>query len=523
MEIKKIVEGMTAPQVAKVIEDNFNEADKKKADKTELSELGSKVNDIITDKEDCLYLIDNDGNAIMKVDQNGLDAIVSQSLKNKMKIDDVKDDEYTDTLYVIDSRGNVMLSIGQDGLNAVLCKKILELVSKQSSWLCGKTFVALGASLSISGYWQKSFAENSGGIFLEDVHKAIPCAFGGSATYGGENSQQDRLMKLKKHLDDNNIKLDVLLIENANDMNKINQTVNIDTDLPWLWSQTYNYDGYIASSYGDAIANFNNNTSNVLSGVTPKAGTKVNLPYSGNTSSNVKVSSAATLDGLLTLKVGGREYGISVTKGMTVKNIVDKILEWSYEGYSDVLASDKSSVDFFADAGNADVTIVSNTTGASVSISTVQAIKYVNYTYKEITTDNWTNPSSWGESWSVESLTRCYKGLLEYVGNNFPDTTVIWIGLPHYIYDFDNGAKRADGSYDVDAYMASQYNTNEDNLYILQKSICKRYRIPFVDLRENSNISLIKARMYYNNNDVHPVMSKGAYQLWGKVLSNLLN
>ena len=43
MEIKKIVEGMTAPQVAKVIEDNFNEADKKKADKTELSELGQKV------------------------------------------------------------------------------------------------------------------------------------------------------------------------------------------------------------------------------------------------------------------------------------------------------------------------------------------------------------------------------------------------------------------------------------------------------------------------------------------------
>lgn len=46
MEIKKIVEGMTASQVAKVIEDNFNEAEKKKADKTELSELSSEVDKI---------------------------------------------------------------------------------------------------------------------------------------------------------------------------------------------------------------------------------------------------------------------------------------------------------------------------------------------------------------------------------------------------------------------------------------------------------------------------------------------
>ena len=46
MEIKKIVEGMTAPQVAKVIEYNFNEADQKKADKTELSELKKKVDNL---------------------------------------------------------------------------------------------------------------------------------------------------------------------------------------------------------------------------------------------------------------------------------------------------------------------------------------------------------------------------------------------------------------------------------------------------------------------------------------------
>lgn len=60
MNIKEIVEGMTAPQVAQVIKDNFNEVDKDKANKTDvnasiakltetdgkLSELGSKVENI---------------------------------------------------------------------------------------------------------------------------------------------------------------------------------------------------------------------------------------------------------------------------------------------------------------------------------------------------------------------------------------------------------------------------------------------------------------------------------------------
>lgn len=50
MEVKKIVEGMTAPQVAQVIDDNFKGLNEEKANKVEtdakLSELGSKVTEI---------------------------------------------------------------------------------------------------------------------------------------------------------------------------------------------------------------------------------------------------------------------------------------------------------------------------------------------------------------------------------------------------------------------------------------------------------------------------------------------
>lgn len=43
MDIKKITEGMTAPEVAQLLDDNFKGLDAEKAKKSELSELGQKV------------------------------------------------------------------------------------------------------------------------------------------------------------------------------------------------------------------------------------------------------------------------------------------------------------------------------------------------------------------------------------------------------------------------------------------------------------------------------------------------
>lgn len=494
-------------------------------------ELGAKLTELLTriiedispQHDEVFYITDAQGNIILKIDKDGLDTLISNSLKERIISFLPIQEKYDDKFFICDKKGNVVLRIDSNGLDGIISRSVLMKASKESSWLSGKTFVALGASLSTGGHWQRALAENTGGVFLEDIHKNVPCAFGGSATFGGIMSQQDRAMRLRKYLDDNNIKLDVLLIENANDMSKIGQYVDVNTDLPWLWTSTHDYTGYIATSYGDAISNFKNHIAEVLDGIEPSHGVRINLAYSGQTSANVKVNSPAATDGIITLKVGANEYSVSVLAGATVSSIVNKILEWSYEGYNDSLGADKSSVDFSANNGSADVAIVKNTTGASVSVSTRQAINYVNYTYKELTADNWLDPNSWGESWSVETLSRCYKGLIEYLDKYFPDTLVVWVGLPHYLYDFTNGPKREDGSYDIEEFVASKRYVDEDNLYVLQKKVCKIYRIPFIDLRESCNISLIKAKNYYNDKDVHPVVSKGAYKLWGEALARLLN
>lgn len=60
MEVKKIVEGMTAPQVAQVIKDNFNEVDKDKANKTDLNKSISDLTSVVeANKTDLTEKIDN--------------------------------------------------------------------------------------------------------------------------------------------------------------------------------------------------------------------------------------------------------------------------------------------------------------------------------------------------------------------------------------------------------------------------------------------------------------------------------
>lgn len=60
MNIKEIVEGMTAPQVAQVIKDNFNEVDKDKANKTDLNKSISDLASVVeANKTDLTKKIDN--------------------------------------------------------------------------------------------------------------------------------------------------------------------------------------------------------------------------------------------------------------------------------------------------------------------------------------------------------------------------------------------------------------------------------------------------------------------------------
>lgn len=60
MNIKEIVEGMTAPQVAQVIKDNFNEVDKDKANKTDLNKSISDLESVVeVNKTDLTEKIDN--------------------------------------------------------------------------------------------------------------------------------------------------------------------------------------------------------------------------------------------------------------------------------------------------------------------------------------------------------------------------------------------------------------------------------------------------------------------------------
>lgn len=86
MEVKKIVEGMTAPEVAAVIEANFNEVDRKKSDKTDvekgLSDLLDEVNGkIVQETGDSETLVMS-----QKAVTDALEGISNYGLENEGKV-----------------------------------------------------------------------------------------------------------------------------------------------------------------------------------------------------------------------------------------------------------------------------------------------------------------------------------------------------------------------------------------------------------------------------------------------------
>lgn len=64
--------------------------------------------------------------------------------------------------------------------------------------------------------------------------------------------------------------------------------------------------------------------------------------------------------------------------------------------------------------------------------------------------------------------------------------------------------KNEDGSYSQDKFVNSNGYTYAEALYAVQEDICRFYGIPMIDLRKNSNMSLLNAEYFFNKNNVHP-------------------
>jgi lysophospholipase L1-like esterase len=99
MDIKKITEGMTAPEVAQLLDDNFKGLDTEKASKKELSELSSRVDKLSADSvglsdsddESDMQIADEEGNILVEFKNGHIkmknfdssEVVINQKFKEK--------------------------------------------------------------------------------------------------------------------------------------------------------------------------------------------------------------------------------------------------------------------------------------------------------------------------------------------------------------------------------------------------------------------------------------------------------
>ena len=444
-----------------------------------------------------------------------------------------------DSVKIADRDGKVFCIISPDGVRSVKFmdrdgNEVGKGESPQPSgglsyWCTGKKMYSLCDSLGTSGVWQERIAELTGMEFDKklnyDGDNSTALSVGGTRTAGGENSGFDRAMRLKRHADAGNT-VDVILIENINDLNRtdLSDADGLETKIPevepYFEEQWFDYDTGKNNS-NDAVSFFQDNMSTVLSGITPKRGTIVNLLYSsGLATYNVKIDKTADRDGQFTLTVGGKEYAISVTAAMSMSDIVDKILEWDYSdpNYTDTPGEDGMSVDFVAESGDTSVSFSdTEDTGVEVSIrASGGTVGRVSYSYSRIDLSGWLTPSDWSSVWNNETVIRGMKGLLEYLLNSFPTAKIFWFIPTRFSISFsDTEYKRADGTMDIDAYRNDEGFKKYQALTKIQRAVCAYYSIPVIDIDAAGGINFVNAYpSYYNNKNVHP--KDNAYRDWGE-------
>lgn len=383
--------------------------------------------------------------------------------------------------------------------------------STPSNSIIGKEFYSLSDSLGTAGKWQSKLAELTGATFDNDKNITQNISAGGTPTRGTLDScGQWRARNVSA------LNPDVLFIENINDVGYMEGTID---DAPFMLSDIIMYPTTFSSS-ADAINYWNANFLSIVqsySGNQAK-GVAINLPYHDD-GFNVKINNVATSDGTFTLKIGSLTYGIAVTTSDTISDIIDKILEYSYQIYPDTANDDGVSVDF-ANLSTAPQFNDIDSTGVTVTITATSTAKNLKgfIFVGEDTTPEWENSSNWGTT-GILGQYSYYKGLLEYLIANNPTCKIIW-WMPSVYSLSSSDYLKTDGTFDIDAYKVSSEYTTYKALKSLVKNVCELYKVKYFDVDDNCNISPYNVFTYYEENNVHP--KDLGYEKWGETLAELL-
>lgn len=498
------------------------------------------------DKSDGFYFTDKNGNVISKILSDGIHAVALYDKDgNKIgsadaSIKSIKDKIKQDGFYFTDAVGNIIAKITKDGLQAIkfLDKDGNELGSSgnnKSHPLFGKDIYSFGNSLC-TGAWEQMLADITGANFSKEANKLT--SWGGTFTgdeggplynedgYGKNGDMPGGLRRAKNFVlmpKETYGNKDVIFFENVHDA--VSESEDISKFMPFMWTRYAIYEGQEFYDTNAAGRYFEENRSSVLQSVgftTPQVGTMVRMKVKVVTLP-LAFSNGATTSGSVKITINGNDFETEVAAGDTIEQVIDKISVWSFSdstGWKNKkLNSTTINLQYVGGNSSSEDDVITfdgkNTGVIAIVKSKTESISYRTHAFFSLDVKEWNNPEAWSY---YAHHARCYaqwKGVIEYIQKNCPETKMYMLLIPNSAYK--KSYIRPDGSFDVEAFYSStawQQHVNNRRCLI---NIADYYNIPIIDLEKEMNV-MCNWETYYPENNVH--MKSTLYQRFAEIIAS---
>lgn len=424
----------------------------------------------------------------------------------------------------------VLEEVGSDTYNSTeyFYKNFFEYKSK----LYGKTLWTLCDSLGASNVWQKRLSEITGIVFDAELNNlpSAPISVGGTRSNPNSASGgQQRAKNLVSYVGKKNI--DIVIYECINDLYNVTgfdgNVGNIE-DAPFFRKKDIPIIPETqCTTYAEAKQYFENNISTIVSNISTserETGLMVNITYGSNENkrygAEIEITSKASSSGTIMVRAGGTRNYISVTPEMTIDDIINSIINYSFgTGWKAIKISNSKVRIVFFQENVYGVEVQTNDTGITYTMKDCGNISlYYRYYFGDSTEESISNSANWKEYVSQYSM---YKGLIQYLTTNLPMSKIYFM-FPNTLWasDKDTDLLDSNSKFSYDLYMKSTRTKAYKEIKKIQKEVCDYYSIPFLDVENNSHINWFNRLQYYNNGDIHP--KDEGYYMWAECIKKLL-
>lgn len=266
----------------------------------------------------------------------------------------------------------------------------------------------------------------------------------------------------------------------------------------------------------------------IVGGVTPKVGTMLRLAV-GSEGFSIEVSGTATSAGNVSFIVSDMTVNIPVAAGDDAEKVMTAIDTYPFfdEGYIKDNDSSTPTKVVYINTTSASTIVpkISNTVqGLSVTSAKSGGYKYTPKIFHSHDVSLWNNKEYWKDSISLYAQ---YKGLIEYFCTTCPQAWIFLMAGSRYYIAYDpthiNGGlanweppKRADGSYDIDAFQkdAASYIRYDKHIPDIVRDVCEYMHVNCIDLPRYDCINIYNAHHYYKSCDVHIQFKNTGLERW---------